>query len=110
MSFSTTDISIIYILSVYVYTLNIYLKTYLYTHVIQETNFRKVNKTIFFMNCWDLVWLLDSGAQEEAFYTSKCFTFSIFMGVKIYHTASAAPLAMYVTNPCPRALIHSYVT
>lgn len=38
----------------------------LYAHsVIQVTNFRKVNKIIFFMNCWDLVWLLDSGAQEE---------------------------------------------
>lgn len=61
---------------------------------------------IFFINCWNLVWLLDSGAQE----VSKCFTFSVFAGVKIYHSASAAPLAMYVINPCLRALIHLYVT
>lgn len=61
---------------------------------------------IFFINCWNLVWLLDSGAEE----VSKCFTFSVFAGVKIYHSASAAPLAMYVINPCLRALIHLYVT
>lgn len=86
-------------LSVYVYAFNIYLKTYIYTHVIQEANFRKVNKIILFINCWDLVWLLLQVHKKRSFTFSNVLLFSSFRGVKIYHTASAASLAMYITNP-----------
>lgn len=33
--------------------------------------------------CWNLVCLLDLGAQEEAFHVSKNFIFSVFIGNKI---------------------------
>lgn len=77
---------------------------------MQEKIIRKGNKKLFVIYCWDLVWLLDAGAQEEAFYISKNFIFSVFTGIKIHHFTSAMPLATYVTNPCPRALIHLYLT
>lgn len=38
---------------------------------MQEKIIRKGNKMLFIIYCWDLAWLLDSGAQEVAFYISK---------------------------------------
>lgn len=60
-------------------------------HIMQEKIIRKVNKMLFVIYCWDLVWFLDSGAQEEAFYVSKNFIFSVCTGIKIYHFTQQCP-------------------
>jgi len=63
------------------YALNIYLNIYICAMSYGEKVIRKGNKIPFVIYWWDLVWLLDSGAQEEAFYISKNFMFSVFTGI-----------------------------
>lgn len=82
-----------YMLSIYVRALNMHLKTYIYTQCHTENKFQK---TIFFMNFWDLFgsWIQVHRRRPFTFPSVLVFLF----------------LAMCVTNPCLQALIHSYVT